>query len=149
MTNIRLFLVGKKSEGYIVCMTREEFIKALEEKEYPYEIEGNKIVVTHRNSVDLDYLTSLPTDVEFRNRGPVYLGSLKTLPPGVQFGNTENVWLTLLKTIPSGVLFKNEGNIYLGSLFGGWFGSWEGNAKGISPNRLLNKMVADGLFDRR
>ena len=109
-------------------MAREEFIKVLEEKGYPYEIEGNKIVVTCDGDVDLESLETLSPGVEFRNNGYVFLNSLKTLPPGVEFNNGK------------GVVFK--------SLTGGWIEHWKGNIKGIEPNRILNKMIADGLFDR-
>ena len=57
-------------------MTQEEFIKILKRKKYSYEIEGDKIIVTHKGSVHLKLLTSLPSDVEFRNVGNVYLDSL-------------------------------------------------------------------------
>lgn len=110
-------------------MKRGEFVGALKEKGYSYETKGNKIVVTHRGSVNLK--------------------SLKTIPPGVEFRNTENVWLDSLETVPSGVEFRNSGNAYLGSLVGGWFYSWEGNIEGIDPKNLLNKMIADAVFDRR
>ena len=57
-------------------MTQEEFIAILDEKRYSYEIEGDKIIVTHEGVVYLDSLTSLPPDVVFKNRGDVYLKSL-------------------------------------------------------------------------
>ena len=108
-------------------MKQEEFIKVLDEKRYPYEIEGNKIVVTHKGFVDLRSLTSLPPGVEFKNRGFVDLESLTSLPPGVEF--------------------NNGGDVYL-NLIGGWFGKWEGNIKGISSKRLLNLMISKGVFKR-
>ena len=117
---------------YIGGMTREEFIKVLEEKGYSYEMERNKIVVTHEGTVYLNSLETLPSGVEFRNGGYVFLDSLKTLSPGVEFRNVGSVH--------SDSLFD--------SLFGGWFNNWDGNIKGIASNRLLNKMIADGLFDR-
>ena len=115
-------------------MTREEFIEILDEKGYSYEIVGDKIVVTYNawgyyGDVGLDSLTSLPPSVQFNNERDVYLASLKALPPGVEF--------------------NNEGNVFLKSLIGGWFISWKGNIKGIDSNRLLNKMIELGLFDRR
>ncbi len=57
-------------------MTREEFIKELNREKYSYEIEGNKIIVTHDRNVWLDSLTSLPPGVVFRNGGYVDLRSL-------------------------------------------------------------------------
>ena len=109
-------------------MTREEFIEILKEKGYPYEIEGDKIIVTHEGWVYLTDLTSLPPDVEFRNKGGVYLRSLTSIYPGVKF--------------------SNGGGIDLKSLLGGAFGYWEGNIEGIDEKRLLNKMIKDGVFER-
>ena len=134
-------------------MTREKFIETLEKNRYSYEIVGDKIVVTKGNpsgSVYLEFLTSIPPGVEFKNRRDVDLALLKSLPPGVEFKNGRDVGLYSLKTLPPGVKFENGGGVYLGSLMGsGWFGSWEGNIKGIKSNGLLNKMARDGLFDKR
>ena len=91
-------------------MTREEFIKELKEKRYSHKIEGDKIVVTHDRNVWLNSLSSLPPDVEFRNRGDVWLESLINV---------------------------------------GFISRWQGNIEGIDSNRLLNKMIELGLFDRR
>ena len=110
-------------------MTREEFIKELEGEGYSYEIEGNKIVVTHDASVWLNPLETLPSDVVFDNEADVYLRSLTS--------------------ISSGVEFKNRGTVNLESLIGGWFIFWEGNIEEIGSKRLLNKMISIGLFDRR
>ena len=110
-------------------MTREAFIKALERNRYSYEVVGDKIVVTHD--------------------GYLHLGSLQTIPPGVEFKNEGAVYLDSLQTIPPGVKFKNRGAVWLKSLIGFWFSEWEGNIEGISTKSLLNKMIEDGLFDRR
>jgi hypothetical protein len=108
-------------------MTREEFIDVLDNKQYPYEIEGNKIVVIGEY-VSLDALTSLPPGVEFKNGGTVYLHSLTSIPPGVEFNNGNDV--------------------NLDSLTGDWFDYWKGNIEGIEYKRLLNKMIKDGIFER-
>ena len=129
-------------------MTREEFIKVLEEKDYSYKIEGDKIVVTHEFAVFLGSLTSLPPGVVFSNRNDVFLGSLTSLSPGVEFKNVGNVYLGSLTSIPRGVVFKNVGNVYLEYLTGGWIMYWRGNIEGIDPKRLLNKMISLGLFER-
>ena len=63
-------------------MTEEAFIEKLDDKGYSYEIEGGKIIVTHKGNVHLSSLTSLPPDVEFKNGGYVFLNSLTSLPPG-------------------------------------------------------------------
>ena len=109
-------------------MTREAFIKVLDGKGYPYEIGGNKIVITSE-SVYSDALTSLPSGVEFRNRADVDLTSVTSLPSGVEFKNGEDVDLS--------------------SLMGDWFNFWSGNTEGINPPRLLDKMVSFGLFNKR
>ena len=110
-------------------MTREEFIEVLDDNGYSYEIEGDKIIVTQD--------------------GNVYLSSLETIPSGVGFENGGNVDLDSLETLPPGVEFKNEGGVGLNSLTGGRFSFWKGNIEGIKPNRLLNKMISIGIFNRR
>lgn len=146
-------------------MTREEFIEVLENRGYPYKIEGDKLVVTgdeisldlletlpemveFRNGeyVDLNSLVKLPASVNFKNVGNIYLYSLKTLPPGVVFRNGGNVNLNSLETIPSNVEFRNRGNVYLKRLTGGWFQDWSGNIEGIDNKRLLNHMISKGVF---
>ena len=150
-------------------MTREEFIKVLEEKRgYSYEIEGDRIIVTHNGQVDLrslpslppgvvfkgkgyvllDSLTSLPSGVEFRNGWDVDLRSLTSLPPGVEFRNGGDVRLDSLTSLPPGVEFKNGRSVYLGYLIGRWFKEWKGNIKGIASKRLLNMMIKQGVFER-
>ena len=149
-------------------MTREGFIEELEGREYSYEIEGDKIVVTRKGEVFLDSLTSLPHGVEFNNKGEVYLDSLKSLPHGVEFNNKGLVDLSSLTSLPPGVEFNNKGYVYLesltslppgvefnnkedvrlDSLVGGWFDEWKGNIKGVDSNRLLNVMISKGLFER-
>ena len=112
-------------------MTQEEFIKVLDKKGYSYEIEGDKIVVTHKDHVHLSSLTSLPPDVQFKNGHYVFLNSLTSISPGVEFRNG------------GGVSFESLIDVY-----GGYFRQWKGNIEGIEPKRLLNKMISIGLFDR-
>ena len=148
-------------------MTREEFIKELDDLEYSYEIEGDKIIVTHSEShVDLNHLTHIPPNIIFNNVMDVDLESIKYVPPGVEFRNEGSVYLASvisispdsifnngwaidlgpLKKIPPSVVFNNKGWVNLD-----WFGSsweWRGNIKGIGGNRLLNKMISLELFNR-
>ena len=126
-------------------MTREEFIKVLDEKGYSYKIEGDKLVVTHDNDVDLGPLEILPSDVVFKNTGWVYLGFLKTIPYGVEFRNEGYVNLYSLQAIHPGVEFSNDNGIYLDSIMG-WFNRWEGNIEGIESKMLLNLMIKRGMF---
>ena len=109
-------------------MTREEFIAILDEEGYSYNIEGDKIVVTHN--------------------GRVYLKSLTSLPPGVEFKNGEDVSLDSITSLHHGVVFKNRGDVDLSSITGNWFKYWKGNIEGIESNRLLNVMIKQGIFER-
>ena len=113
-------------------MTQKEFIEILDEKRYSYEIEGDKIIVTHKWNILLSALTSLPHGVVFKNSGSVNLESLTYLPPGVEFRNGGDVYLRSLIRIK-----YNEA-----------FGKWLGNIKGIDSKMLLNVMIKQGLFER-
>jgi hypothetical protein len=70
-------------------MTREEFIKMLDEKGYSYKIEEDKKIVldSPRGFVDLRHLETLPQGIVFNNGGFVNLSSLQTLPQGIEFKN--------------------------------------------------------------
>jgi len=127
-------------------MTQEEFISILDKKRYSYEIEGDKVVVTHDRNVYFYSLTSLPSGVVFKNEGSVSLGALTSLPPDVEFMNRGRVYLRSLTSIPPGVEFRNGGDVDLESLIGGYFDDWKGNIEGIDNKRLLNKMIKDGVF---
>ena len=137
-------------------MTREEFIEELDGNGYSYKMEGDNLVVMHGFSIWLDYITSLPSGVEFRNDANVNLASLKSLPPGTKFNNGGYVWLRSLKSFPADVTFSKKNpeqdqdikDVQLGSITGGWFSSWEGNIEGIHSGILLNKMISLGLFDK-
>jgi len=147
-------------------MTKEAFIKILDDKGYSYEIQGDKIIVTEEGDVFLENLTSLPPGVEFknvgsvflqnltsiypgvefRNGGSVFLESLTSLPPGVEFKNGWSVELVSLTSLPPGVEFKNGRGVDLDKLIGGWFHYWSGNIEGIDSKMLLNGMIKRSLF---
>lgn len=97
-------------------MTREEFIKILDKRGYTYEIEGDKLVFTHRGYVDFDDLESIPSGVEFRNKGYIRLGGCHTIPPDTVFSNEGSVSLDALKILPPTVEFKNSHAVRLDSL---------------------------------
>ena len=128
-------------------MTREEFIKVLDDKGYSYEIEGNKIVVTG-GYIGLNSLTSLPPGVVFNNWSSVNLTSLTSLPLDVKFENGGSVYLDSLTSLPPGVEFNNRGYVYLDDLLGRYFNEWNGNIEGIDSKRLLNLMISKGIFER-
>ena len=127
-------------------MTQEEFIEILDREGYSYEIEGDKIVVTHEGDVNLNLITSLPPGVEFKNGGDVKLYPITSLLPGVEFKNGGDVYLNSLTSLPPGVVFKNADDVNLNSLIGGWFRGWKGNIKGIDSKRLLNLMISKEMF---
>ena len=156
-------------------MTREEFIKVLDKRRYPYEIKGDKIVVTHKSrfpgdtghldfqaSVGRKALTSLPPGVVFKNRGDVYLRDLTSMAPGVEFENKGNVYLRDLASLPPGVVFKNEMSVNLNSLtslplgveFKNGGEVWLGSLTFISPGvefknggDVFLKSLTGGMFD--
>jgi hypothetical protein len=112
-------------------MTQKEFMKVLDSRRYSYSepIGGN---------------------ITLRGKGDIILNSILSLPSGIIFMNTGKGELDSLKSIPPGVVFDNRGDIYLNSLVKGncFINAWKGNIEGINYKRLINKMIALGLFDR-
>jgi hypothetical protein len=129
-------------------MTREEFIQELDNRNYSYNIEGDKIAVTEKGTVDLQSLPSLPPGVVFNNGDDVYLNPLESLPHGLEFNNGGTVYLSSLTSLTPGVVFNNGDDVALKSLIGGWFSQWEGNIKGVDSKKLLNFMVSKGIFEK-
>jgi hypothetical protein len=149
-----------------MTLWQEVFIDTLNDKDYSYEISGDKIVVTYEGHVYLSSITHLPPGVEFNNKGMVILDSLTSLrpgtkfnnfayvdlesltslPPDVEFNNGGYVDLESLTNLPPGVVFKNGGEVYLRSLIGIGFKDWKGNIKGVDSKRLLNVMIKQGMF---
>ena len=110
-------------------MTQEAFIKVLDEKEYSYGMEGDKIIVTGKGDIWLESLTSLPPGVVFRNGGHVNLRSLTSISVGVEFNNGGSVFFESLINV-------------------GFISKWQGNIEGIDSKRLLNFMISKGVFER-
>jgi hypothetical protein len=145
-------------------MTREEFIKMLNKGKYPYEVEGDKIVVLNNvDDVDLSALTTLPPGVQFNNSGGVYLNSLTTLPSGVRFNNGGDIVLDRLEFLHPHTIFNNDGDVYLNGINipreiqfnnGGAlrlpsnFNDEDYLIDGIDSKRLLNLMISKGVFER-
>ena len=153
-------------------MTREEFIKELRYRDYSHREEGDKIVVTGDHlsignyqigEVHLNRITSIPPNVHFENKKSVYLNEVTSLPYGTVFNNSGLVNLPLVKSISRGVEFNNQldhkedrfsemkkipGGINLNSLIGSNLYNWSGRIEEISHNRLLNKMIKDGVFEK-
>ena len=160
-------------------MTREEFIKILEKARYTYREEGDRIIITSGNSEDVRFglWKDIPPNLEFRNSRHVIVDSLTKIPDGTIFRNGGDVYLRDLKELSGKVEFRNQGDIFFKSLtsispgtefhnrytvlrsllvfepFGEWaanhFDDWEGNIEGIDPNELLNKMISNGIFDKK
>jgi hypothetical protein len=94
-------------------MTREQFIRALEEGGITYSLSdgGKRIVVDQENQyINLEYLgiTSLPPDVTFENSGSLRLGEVAQLPEGVVFDIKGAVIAEGITRIPRGTKFGKE-----------------------------------------
>jgi hypothetical protein len=111
-------------------MTKEDFIKEVRKKNYPYIMEDVTMIFPSRiYNIGFDSnVDSIPANIEFRNGG--------------------NINFAYVTSISSSVKFMNEGDVFLGSLIGKWFGVWEGNIEGVRSNRLLNLMIKKRLFER-
>jgi hypothetical protein len=142
-------------------MTREEFIDLLKDKGYSYEIEGDRIIITHggmvaillsvpiplnlkvefRNDehVDLNNATELPEDIVFNNTNDVFLGSLKNLPKGIKFQNTNDVFIGMnLEDLPSWLEFNNGNYVWLGNV--NTF-KWDCKISGIRGAKIINLLI--------
>lgn len=119
-------------------------------------------------NVNLENINSIPSGIEFKNSGDVNLENLKNLSPEVIFQNKKDLYLTRLEYLPKNIIFGNtgftrlsslksippgtvfNGKVSLRSLFKkGWFDSWEGNIENINSTDLLNKMISEGLLDKK
>ena len=100
-------------------MTQQEFTEILKSKNYSYKIKNNNIIIDHKEWVDLEYLTSIPPNIQFNNQGSVNLESLTSLPPNTQFNNQGEVFLKNIDT---------EMGIF--------------QVPGISPNKLIVKIAS-------
>ena len=119
------------------------------------------IIFCNNGSVNLNSLTHLPEKISFNNKVDVYLNSLTSLSNGINFSNGRNVFLDSLTTIPRETIFSDVKFVNLQSIIGNrpmkphhswahnFFDSWEGNIRKIKPNILVNKMIKDGLFNRK
>lgn len=144
-------------------MTQEEFIEILDNEGLSYEIEGDRIVVTHdtrfkkasRNGINLvasefngEYwvINSIPSGVIFKNKGYLNLNSLEEMPDIVEFRNTGDLQLDNISTseIHSGCVFNNTGSIRFINFI--WDNKWSGNIEGVNDKRLLHFMIKKGLF---
>ena len=128
-------------------MTREEFIRVLNQERYPYSIVGDKLVITkgdfRRDEDDIDLpIAEIPENISFNNRGTVSLNFIKKVPSGVEFNNVYRVLMARVISIHPSVRFNTRGSNFLGDLVD----QWDGNIEGIDENALFNMMIKRGLF---
>ena len=94
-------------------MTREQFIRALEEGGITYSLSdgGKRIVVDQENQyINLEYLgiTSLPPNVTFENSRSLRLGEISQLHEGMVFDIKGAVIGEGITRIPRGTKFGKE-----------------------------------------
>ena len=128
-------------------MTRDEFIRVLNQGRYSYKIEGDNLVVISGNlDGDIDIrLEEIPGNIFFNNKGTVRLNFLKQVPSGVEFKNLGRVHLDSVTSLHPSVRFNNLRSIWLG-LYDDWVNRWDNNIEGIDENALFNLMIKRGLF---
>jgi hypothetical protein len=124
-------------------MTQEEFINVIERKNYPYSIEGDTIVFPSRiNNITFD-ITSIPSNVEFRNGGDVVMNVLESVPANVKFNNGGSIFMHNVKSVDPSSPFLNKSRVFLYEISTMIFPP---KIKGIRNKRILNLMVKRGLF---
>ena len=108
-------------------MTREEFIKLLDDNRKRYNIEGNNIIVNDDGPLAFSFLDKgIPPGVIFKNGGFVTLGKTRIIDPSVEFHNS------------GVVIFDLDGLRYIHN--------WDGNIEGINDKKMLNLMIKKGIF---
>jgi hypothetical protein len=136
-------------------MEREEFKAVLRDKGYPYREEGGRLVIDYLydgQTLDLSDVKTIPSEVSFRNINSVYLDSLEAIPSGVEF-SVKYVRLYSLKRISPSSWFSLDTTVFSNAV---WQGTWGIRSRitkfgipGINHNRVLNRMISLGLFDRK
>jgi hypothetical protein len=101
-------------------MTRDEFIKRLEQYGAYFTYEGDQILVRDdesqgkihvdsSNHVDMEkVIDSIPDNVTFENNGNLWFNSVKSIGKNVIFNNSGLVNLESLETITEGIKFRNK-----------------------------------------
>jgi hypothetical protein len=124
-------------------MTQEEFIAVIERKNYPYSIQGDTIVFPERIlNITFD-ITSIPSNVEFRNSGDVVMNDLEIIPANVIFRNVGSVFLHNVTIIDSTSTFSNGRRVFLKEISTMLFPP---KIKGIRNKRIMNLMIKMELF---
>ena len=119
-------------------MTQEEALKGfknlLDIRKYPYEEEGEILIITGHSSVDLQDINYIPKNICFSNRGFVHLEKL-ILPENTVFRNEGNIYLNDLIGLSKGIRFENY-NFFLYS--DDFFYLTRVTIPEISPQRIIN-----------
>jgi hypothetical protein len=134
----------------------ESFKGILDKRGYPYREEGERLIVdglTSSTSLRLPGVKSIPPCVSFVNFHSIILDSLEELPFRTELA-TDYVYLTSLRRIDSSVrinesmlispLTEKSDISILRIVFKFAF-----SVSGISDNRVLNRMISLGLFDKK
>jgi hypothetical protein len=121
-------------------MNLEEFKVILEDIGvlYTENKNGNSIVVTDykkspAGALLLNSIEEIPAGVEFAYRGTIYMWGLKRISPSVKFSDLSVIHSPLFPSVW-------ETGIGMKFVF---------SVPGISDNRVLNRMISLGLFDRK
>jgi hypothetical protein len=88
----------------------------LDEEDYSFREEGNKIVIDHDSDIYLSDLTSIPPDILFQNDGSVDLPGVLSIPKGIEFDNKIDVVLSGTLSLSPGTKFRNRRDLFLDSL---------------------------------
>lgn len=140
-------------------MTREEFIEALEQEGFRFEINGDRIIIYggpyewNPGFIDMEGITSIPDNVEFMNEGDLNLNSLTKIPKGTEFINSGEIFLDKVTSIHPDAIFNNSGKIFL--IFRGkpmvdltgrpeYINDFE--IDGIDKRLIFNLMIRRGLL---
>lgn len=96
-------------------MKRDKFIDILDEEEFNFYEQGNKIIIDEPCLFDMD-ISSIPPGVVFRNGGDVYLDYVTNIPKGTEFENDGHVFLQGAISLSEGIKFRNKGDVNIESI---------------------------------
>lgn len=90
------------------------FVAMLRRKSIRYRLDGDKIIIKGKRSVEINGKDAnyLPPKVRVRNRGD-FRSLLEELPPNWTFANEGDVDLPNLKRLPHKTRFRNAGDVFL------------------------------------
>ena len=129
-------------------MTREDFIKKLDDILCPYNIEDGKIIIPVGSYSDLTSLESLPEGIKFVGEGVMDLSNLIEIPYGTEFNNSGVIFLYGVKKIHPEVKFNRNQQICLRGLVTGTKFPFSFRVDGISDSYILNNMISLGIFNK-